>query len=86
MTHGRLTISKWGQEQLDLAELRGNVRQLNIMMSEKRFNVIMDIMQARPGHRGIKRLHLCESHSRLNAKELNIESFLGELGLVARGK
>ena len=46
VTHGRLTISKWGQEQLDLAELRGNVRQLNIMMSEKRFNVIMDIMQA----------------------------------------
>ena len=33
------------QEHLDLAELRGNVRQLSIKMSEKRFNVIMDIMQ-----------------------------------------
>jgi hypothetical protein len=33
------------QEHLDLAELKGNVRQLSIKMSEKRFNVIMDIMQ-----------------------------------------
>lgn len=42
----RLTTCGWVQEQLDLAEQRGNVRQLSIMMSEKRFNVIMDIMQA----------------------------------------
>lgn len=38
------------QEHLELAQLRGNVRQLSIKMSEKRFNVIMDIMQARLSH------------------------------------
>jgi hypothetical protein len=38
-------IERLFQEKLELAELRGNVGQLTVKMSEKRFNVIMDILQ-----------------------------------------
>jgi len=38
-------IERLFQEKLELAELKGNVRQLTVKMSEKRFNVIMDILQ-----------------------------------------
>jgi hypothetical protein len=38
-------IERLFQEKLELAELKGNVGQLTVKMSEKRFNVIMDILQ-----------------------------------------